>query len=108
MDDPYRNLANAIIIQAAVDYRMYPKTRKYFVTLLEKAELKVQDAKKTGDLKAVGRAIRHRDFRQNKLFQLDAEHKYIERFFVSDWFGMMTNTNGAMILQRLQEETHAR
>ncbi len=66
----YIELANAIIAQAAKDYR----------TALNQLSLNPND-------KAAQR-----------------EKKSIERFFHSDWFSILTDLNGELLLKKLKEE----
>lgn len=104
MDDPYKALANAIVIQAAADYRANPKLRKRFAARLEIAEKKLAEAQLTHDEELIGRAERNRDRVQNKLYAIDADQRGIERFFRSEWFRFLTDANGELILQQLQAE----
>ena len=70
MNDPYENLANAIIVQAVKDYRAALRTLernpKYTPALQDKLE--------------------------------------VERFFRSDWYGLLTSVDGESLLRMLQEE----
>lgn len=61
-DDPYRNLANAIVAVAADDYR---------------------------------NALQNND---------DNLVKSLERFFYSDWYGLLTNLNPSILLELLHKE----
>ena len=67
MRDPYKELANAIVLKAVRDYRMARKKGKS-----REAKLMIKDC---------------------------------ERFFRSEWFTMLTDVDGQMLLQRLQEES---
>ena len=68
--EPYRALANAIILQAAKDYRKaLRRIRKY-----------PEDA---GAL---------------------AEKDNCEKFFRSDWYGILTRVDGEMLIRKMQEE----
>ena len=70
LEDPYENLANAIIVQAAKDYQ-----------------------------KAL------RQLRRNPKYTAAAYTKQeVERFFHSQWFQMLTDTDGRMILENLKKE----
>ena len=70
MNDPYENLANAIIVQAVKDYRAALRTLeqnpKYTPALQDKSE--------------------------------------VERFFRSDWYGLLTSVDGESLLRMLQEK----
>ena len=68
--EPYENLANAIVIRAAEDYRH--ATRKLTV---------------------------NPDFLPALRLESDCE-----QFFISEWFGVLTDLNGAGLLARLKEE----
>ena len=70
MNDPYQNLANAIILQAAKDYRL------------------------------ARRKLRRKPRNEDAKFMV----KDCEDFFRSDWFKMLTDVDGEMILRKLQEE----
>ena len=70
MNDPYENLAQAVILQAVKDYRTVRKKLKYHPKNKE-AKLMIEDC---------------------------------ERFFRSDWFGVLTSVDGQMLLRKLQEE----
>lgn len=70
MNDPYENLAQAVILQAVKDYRT------------ERAELKY--------------------YPKNKDTKFMIED--CERFFRSEWFGVLTSVDGQLLLRRLQEE----
>ncbi len=68
--DPYQELANAIIVMAAKDYRH---------------ALRIQ--RRNPDSKAA----------QIKIDE-------IERFFRSEWYQVLTNVDGEMLMRRLREE----
>ena len=68
--DPYQELANAVIILAAKDYRH---------------ALRIQ--RRNPGSKAVQS-------------QIDS----LERFFRSDWFEVLTEVDGEMLIRRLREE----
>ena len=69
----YQLLANAIIEQAAKDYR--------------KALCAIQ-------LNKNNRSAR-------------ASKTHLEKFFLSEWFGALTNVNGAVLISKLKEECGA-
>jgi len=68
--NPYKELTNAIIVQAVKDYR----------TALNQLSLNPND-------KAAQR-----------------EKNSIERFFRSDWFSILTDLDGDLLLKKLKEE----
>ena len=70
MNDPYENLAQAVILQAVKDYRTARRKTKHHPKNKE-AKLMIEDC---------------------------------ERFFRSDWFGVLTSVDGQMLLKKLQEE----
>ena len=70
MNDPYENLAQAVILQTVKDYRTARKKLKYHPKNKD-AKLMIEDC---------------------------------ERFFRSDWFGVLTSVDGQMLLRKLQEE----
>ena len=69
------DLANAIIIQQAADYRAYRK--------------QLRENPRMGD---------------DKRLLIEVEILGIEMFFLSDWFCLLTKVDGAMILKRLKKE----
>ena len=69
------DLANAIIIQQAEDYRAYRK--------------QLRENPRMGD---------------DKRLLIEVEILGIEMFFLSDWFCLLTKVDGAMILKRLKKE----
>ena len=70
MNDPYENLANAIIIQAVKDYREALNILRY----------------SPEDKNAI------------------ASKAEIERFFRSDWFGLLTKVDPEKLISRLLKE----
>ena len=68
--NPYKELANAIVLQAVKDYRDAVERLRY-----------------TPDDKSA---------KHDKLS--------IERFFRSDWFCILSNLNGELLLKKLKEE----
>ena len=104
IDDPYRNLANAIVVQAVADYRANPKLRARFTSKLATAEKKLAEANLSKDQQLIDRAERRRDYFQSKVFAVDADQRSIERFFRSEWFQFLTDANGEVILEQIQAE----
>lgn len=104
IDVAHENLANAIIEQAAADYRKNPKTRKWYDARLRKAEYRLKEIVKTNDKDRIRKAISYRDSLQNKIAGVDADQQSIERFFHSEWYQMLTKVDGDMVLQALRME----
>lgn len=75
MDEGYRLLADAVIIRAAKDY-------KRAIRVLKKNYNPMSD----------------------KYISAQKSARECERFFLSEWFGMLTNLDGATILRKLQED----
>lgn len=72
----YTKLANAIIENAATDYRRLRK--------------RLRDAKKQD--------------RRSDIYSLERAIKEIEGFFLSDWFCILSSFDGKCLLKRLEEE----
>jgi len=70
MNDPYENLANAIILSAVEDYRKILQRR----SLHPEKEVYLQDKAS------------------------------LERFFRSDWFGVLTSIDPELLIRKLREE----
>ena len=68
--NPYKELANAIIVQAVKDYRDAVERLRY--TPDDKSALH--------------------------------DKRSIERFFHSEWFSILTDLNGELLLKKLKEE----
>lgn len=81
MMDPYERLANAIVVQAAEDYREARRTKK---ELDEKERMTAKD--------------------EAKYFEADKMEKDCEKFFRGDWIKALTKVDGKVILQKLREE----
>lgn len=75
-DDPFDNLAIAIVEFAANDYRAYSKRKK---------------------------RLMKRDMRYG-LSQVEAQLKQLEQFFQSDWCFALSGGTNIAILERLQKE----
>ena len=104
IEDPYENLANTIIVQAAMDYRANGKRRPRMISKTEKAERNLEAATLTNDEKIISRAKARLGRAKEQLLMLDAEQNGIERFFQSEWFQLLTKADGDMILRKLQAE----
>ena len=104
MNKPYCRLANAIIIQAAIDYRSYPQEREILAKRLDRAEKRLASALLSNDNKRISRASRCKATTESKLSALEEDYRLIEPFFNSEWFKTLSSANGQMIFQRLQTE----
>ena len=71
--NPYKELANAIIVQAVKDYRDAVERLRY--TPDDKSELH--------------------------------DKRSIEKFFRSNWFSILSDLNGELLLKKLKEEVSA-
>jgi len=87
--EPYKNLTNAIILQAVKDYRQtlrflkrHPHTSEF-----DKEEA-MQDTRK--------RALRSMTIRK------EGERDEIEQFFRSGWFEGLSNLNGESLLRKVR------
>ncbi len=97
--DPYKKLANAIIIQAARDYETVLCT----VSLYEGIERELVLHEK---LAAEGK-VKEDKVMERKLAALRrarADKTEIEEFFHSPLYSILTDVDGEIILKRLQEE----
>lgn len=87
--DPYEALANAVIIQAAKDYRA---SRRKYTNLMKKKPVKWSE----------------KDPRwtkwQNKKIDIEAELTELKRFFYSGWFNCLSKADGPALYKRLREE----
>ena len=79
-DEPINDLANAIVLCAANDYRTYCQRKK----ALEKKKKK-QDV-------------------CSELFDIELKIGWIERFFASDWCFALSGGTNIAILERLRRE----
>ena len=101
--DPYKKLANAIIIQAAKDYRVTLRRMRSYETLEHELALYEQ-------LLAEGKVMKDRTM-EHKLIGLKrakAEKKRIEEFFHSHLYSILTDVDGQYILEELQKEVYGK
>ena len=68
--NPYKELANAIIVQAVKDYR---------------------EALRLSNMNPNDKSAQH-------------DKRSIERFFRSEWFSILTDLNGELLMKKLKEE----
>jgi len=87
MTDPYENLANAIIVQAADDYRKSLKTLK---------QLRELDTKKM--------TAKAKEKYATRLYRAEQDFKEVRSFFYSDWYAVLTSVNPEFILSKLDKE----
>lgn len=89
--DPYESLANAVIIQAAKDYRAGRRELKKL--------LSHEPVKKSGE----DESVRWKKWNTRKT---DVENNLsdLKRFFYSQWFTMLSSTDGPALYERLKEE----
>ena len=76
--EPYRNLANAIILRAVDDYRGHLDTLNYLLKTPEFNGVRIVEIKR----------------------QIDK----LERFFRSEWYDEMTNISGEDIIRKVRKE----
>jgi hypothetical protein len=86
--EPYESLANAVIVQAVKDYRQaihflnrHPHT----------PDLDTEEAKKDKRKNAL----------RNKIIKSEGERDSIERFFRSEWFELLSNLDGEVLLDKV-------
>lgn len=87
--DPYEALANAVIIQAAKDYRA---ARRQLARHMKKKPVK-RSEKDPRWMKW-----------NSKRIDLEAELSDLKRFFYSDWFTCLSWTDGPALYERLRKE----
>ena len=104
IENPYTMLANAIIVQAADDYRALPKKRILYRNKLKSVEKRLKDAKLTGDDEYIQRMKNQRDELKKKVNSIAYDKRRIERFFHSEWYRILTNVDGDIILKMLKAE----
>ena len=97
--DPYLKLANAIIIQAAKDYRVALREMRSYADI--EAELLLSE--KLLAKKAVKRE-EEKDRLLASLKRVKADIKEIEDFFHSRLYSILTDVNGDYILDGLRKE----
>ncbi len=85
--EPVELLANAIVIQAADDYRMTAKLWHKADKRLKRARSKEKRKEIAAEKRAIGKEL-----------------KSLERFFLGQWCAMLTTVDGGYILGKLKEE----
>ena len=107
-DDRYTELANAIILQAAEDYRENKKKKATCKTQLRIIEKKLPVVLQKGDERKLQRSSRTYKTYEERLAKVEAEQKGIEQFFRSSWFKTLSEADGKMILDQLKRERRKR
>lgn len=87
--DPYEALANAIIIQAAKDYRA---ARRQYAHLMKKKPVKRSEKDPRWEKW------------NNRKMNIESELSELEKFFYSEWFTCLSKTDGQDLYERLREE----
>ena len=105
LGDPYKALANAVILQAVEDYRMarrylhrHPHTPKLDEIVAEQKKQQEERQKKgnppkTREMRLLERILRNEDTVTE-----------VERFFHSEYFMLLSNVDGPGLLARLKKE----
>lgn len=111
--NPYENLANAIVIQAADDYRNalrylkeHLRTRELEETAAfrEKQWRRLKAERKAKGLPGGKRKYSREELLLWKIEGCERDVDEIERFFRSDWYCTLTSVDGEMLIRRLREE----
>ena len=90
MNTPYDDLANAIIAQAVKDYR---QALHFLKRHPHTPDLDTEEAKKDNRKRVL----------RNKIIKNEGERENIERFFRSDWFGLLSNLDGEVLMNRVHD-----
>lgn len=75
---PYSDLANAIIIRAAEDYKIFLDRLKYL--------------------------LREPSFNGRRIAETEREIQKIEEFFGPEWYNLMTDISGEELMRRVRKE----
>lgn len=89
----FEDLANAIVLQAAEDYR-------------EAVRIERKYAAKPKDKPCYSPYLRKASTAGRVVECARDEQKDVEQFFASSWCKTLTTVNGALIVQKLREEAH--
>lgn len=109
----YESLANAIVVQAADDYRNalrylkeYPRTRELeeMAAFREKQWRRLEAERKAKGLSGGKRKYSREELLLRKIEGCERDAEEIERFFRSDWYCTLTSVDGEMLIRRLREE----
>ncbi len=113
MDENYQNLANAIIIRAAKDYRAsrtylrnHPKTDDLVATVKKQKELrkKRREKREALGLPEVKEPRTREEQQLSRIRYSEKMQKDTERFFRSQWFCQLSEADGKALLKKLEEE----
>ncbi|MBQ9377124.1 MAG: hypothetical protein IJU05_04920 [Schwartzia sp.] len=111
--DPYEDLANAIIIQAADDYRnaarflrKHPRTKELEETV---AGIRAEKSRKREERKRLKLPnAREQKSREEILLDKIVDNETllfdVKKFFRSDWFSKLTSVDGEILLAKLEKE----
>ena len=113
MDENYQNLANAIIIRAAKDYRAsrtylrnHPKTDE-LVAIAEKQKQRRKKPTENRAARALPEVQEKKTLEEHRLSRIrhaEKMQKETESFFRSAWFRQLSGLDGCALLKRLEEE----
>lgn len=114
--NPYEKLANGIIEQAVKDYRKaakflvkHPRTKELEETVARQEAEREQRREERIKLNlSTGRERKSREERLlDRIFSYECQLAETERFFLSRWFGSLTEIDGQWLLERLRREQEA-
>ena len=113
MDENYQNLANAIIIRAAKDYRAsrtylrnHPKIDE-LVAIAEKQKQRRKKRKEKREALGLPEVQEKKTLEEHRLSRIrhaEKMQKETESFFRSAWFRQLSGLDGCALLKRLEEE----
>lgn len=110
---PYEELANAIIIQATIDYRevlkylkQHPRTKELEETVAQQIEQrkKRRKARNGKGLPMIPEKRSREELLLHGIVKHEKERDDIQQFFRSDWFETLTSVDGEILLKKLNEE----
>lgn len=113
LTENYQNLANAIILRAAKDYRAsrtylknHPKTEELVATVKKQKELrkKRREKREALGLPEVKEPRTLDEYRLSRIRYAEKMRNDTEHFFRSQWFCQLSELDGKALLKRLEEE----